>query len=63
MIQCLLRSVLLLLSHLLQQRHTLNKYHNLKQSVRAIAHAVSRRLPTAAARVRAWVRSCGICGG
>jgi hypothetical protein len=28
---------------------------------RAIAHAVSRRLPTAAARVRAYVRSCGIC--
>jgi hypothetical protein len=24
---------------------------------------VSRRLPTAAARVRAQVRSCGICGG
>jgi hypothetical protein len=30
---------------------------------RAIAQAVSRRLPTAAARVRAQVRSCGICGG
>jgi hypothetical protein len=30
---------------------------------RAIAQAVSRRLPTAAARVRARVRSCGICGG
>jgi hypothetical protein len=30
---------------------------------RAIAKAVSRRLPTAAARVRARVRSCGICGG
>jgi hypothetical protein len=30
---------------------------------RAIAHAVSRRLPTAAARVRAQVRSSGICGG
>jgi hypothetical protein len=30
---------------------------------RAIAQAVSRRLPTAAARVRAWVRSCAICGG
>jgi hypothetical protein len=28
-----------------------------------IAQAVSRRLPTAAARVRARVRSCGICGG
>jgi hypothetical protein len=25
--------------------------------------AVSRRLPTAAARVRAQVTSCGICGG
>jgi hypothetical protein len=30
---------------------------------RAIAQAVSRWLPTAAARVRARVRSCGICGG
>jgi hypothetical protein len=30
---------------------------------RAIAQAVSHRLTTAAARVRAWVRSCGICGG
>jgi hypothetical protein len=29
----------------------------------AIAQAVSRWLPTAAARVRAQVRSCGICGG
>jgi hypothetical protein len=27
------------------------------------AEAVSRRLPTAAARVRFQVRSCGICGG
>jgi hypothetical protein len=30
---------------------------------RAIAQAVSSRLPTAAARFRAQVRSCGICGG
>jgi hypothetical protein len=30
---------------------------------RAIAQAVSRRFPTAAARVRSQVRSCGICGG
>jgi hypothetical protein len=30
---------------------------------RAIAQAVSRWLLTAAARVLAWVRSCGICGG
>jgi hypothetical protein len=29
----------------------------------AIAQAVSHRLPTAAVRVRAKVRSCGICGG
>jgi hypothetical protein len=29
---------------------------------RAIAQAVSRRLPTAAARVRFQVKSCGICG-
>jgi hypothetical protein len=30
---------------------------------RAIAQEVSRRIPTAAARVRALVRSCEICGG
>jgi hypothetical protein len=30
---------------------------------RAIAQAVSRWLPTAAAHVRVWVRSCGICRG
>jgi hypothetical protein len=30
---------------------------------RAIVQAVSRRLPTVAARVQAQVRSCGICGG
>jgi hypothetical protein len=29
---------------------------------RAIAQAVSRQLPTAAARVQAQIRSCGICG-
>jgi hypothetical protein len=31
--------------------------------VRGIAQAVSRRLPTAAARIRARVRSYGVCGG
>jgi hypothetical protein len=30
---------------------------------RAITQAVSHRLPTAAARVRAQLRACGICGG
>jgi hypothetical protein len=30
---------------------------------RTIAQAVSRRLPTVTAWVRAQVRSCGICGG
>jgi hypothetical protein len=30
---------------------------------RAIAQEVSRWLPTAAARVRARIKSCGICGG
>jgi hypothetical protein len=29
----------------------------------AIAQAVSRRFPAAAARVLAMIRSCGICGG
>jgi hypothetical protein len=32
-------------------------------SGRAIAQAASRRLPTSATRVRAHIRSCGICGG
>jgi hypothetical protein len=36
--------------------------HLVTGSGRAIAQAVSRRLPTAAARVRAQVRSCGIRG-
>jgi hypothetical protein len=31
--------------------------------LRLLAQAVSRRIHTAAARVRAQVRSCGICGG
>jgi hypothetical protein len=30
---------------------------------RALAQVVSHRFPTAAARVRAQVTSCGICGG
>jgi hypothetical protein len=30
---------------------------------RAMAQTVSRRLPTTTVRVRAQVRSCGICGG
>jgi hypothetical protein len=30
---------------------------------RAVAQAVSRRLPITAARVRGQVRICGICGG
>jgi hypothetical protein len=34
----------------------------LRKCGRAIAQAVSHWLPTAAARVRAWVWSCGICG-
>jgi hypothetical protein len=37
--------------------------NNLSFEGRAIAQAVCRRLPTAAVRVRAQVRSCGICGG
>jgi hypothetical protein len=35
----------------------------LRESEAVIAQAVSRWLPTAAARVRAQVRSCGNCGG
>jgi hypothetical protein len=34
-----------------------------RRNGRAIDQAVSRRLPTAAARVRARLKSCGICGG
>jgi hypothetical protein len=37
-------------------------YAKKKKNSRAIAQAVSRRLTTAAARVWAKVRSCGICG-
>jgi hypothetical protein len=42
------------------------KYSLLKLQLckgRAIAQAVSRWLPTAVAQIRAWVWSCGICGG
>jgi hypothetical protein len=38
-------------------------FNNLDNNPRPIAQAVSRWLPTAAARVRARVWSCGICGG
>jgi hypothetical protein len=41
----------------LSQEHKLVKYSIV------IAQAVSRQLPTAAARVRARFRSCGICVG
>jgi hypothetical protein len=42
---------------------SLIRSHKLYTEVsRAIAQVVSRRLPTATARVRAQVRSCGICG-
>jgi hypothetical protein len=37
------------------------EYGKIRDSV--IDQAVSRQLPTAAARVRAQVSSCGICGG
>jgi hypothetical protein len=37
--------------------------HLLQFQGRDIAQAVSRRLSTVAARVRARVRSCGVCGG
>jgi hypothetical protein len=39
------------------------RFQQLNKSGRAIVQAVSRWLPTAAARVRARVWSCGICGG
>jgi hypothetical protein len=38
-------------------------FSNIKECGRAIAQAVSRWLPTGAARVQSQVRSCGICGG
>jgi hypothetical protein len=41
--------------------HTTQIVHtNMESWGRAIAQAVSRRLPTAAARVQTWVWSCGI---
>jgi hypothetical protein len=48
-------------SHSLQR--TMFKYRVIFNLGRAIAHAVSRWLPTAAVQVRSQVRSCGICGG
>jgi hypothetical protein len=42
---------------------TLSQYFVRGNHGRAIAQAFSRRLPTAATRIRGWVRSCGICGG
>jgi hypothetical protein len=39
------------------------RYHYWEPLGRAKAQAVSRRLPTTAARVPAQVTSCGICGG
>jgi hypothetical protein len=46
---------------MLQPSHALSIHHPIKGCT--IAEAVSRWLPTAAARVRARVWSCGICGG
>jgi hypothetical protein len=42
---------------------TIFKLEVYKAGGRAIAQAVSRRLPTATAWVQSQVRSCGICGG
>jgi hypothetical protein len=42
---------------------TRHRQNPLESTYSAMAQAVSRRLPTAAARVRAQFRSCGICGG
>jgi hypothetical protein len=45
-------------------RYTETNIHAIKTKVgRGIAQAVSRWFPTAAARIRARVWSCGICGG
>jgi hypothetical protein len=44
-------------------KHNYNFGCNVFTSIRAVAQAVSRLLPAAAAWVRAQVRSCGICGG
>jgi hypothetical protein len=52
--------------HLLKVFNSSSFLHGVTTSMnwsRAIAEAVSRRIPTAAARVRAQVGSCGICGG
>jgi hypothetical protein len=40
----------------------LNPCHAARYS-RGIVQVISRRLPTAASRVRSQVKSCGICGG
>jgi hypothetical protein len=39
------------------------RYKTLYPTGRVLAQAVGRRLPAAAARVRAQVISCKICGG
>jgi hypothetical protein len=44
-------------------KHTVATFVARVTSCRTIAQPLSRRLPTAAARVRARVRPCGICGG
>jgi hypothetical protein len=55
--------------YVLRILHSLSKQLSRTQSDtalsygRVIAQAPSRRLPTASARVRAQVKSCGICGG
>jgi hypothetical protein len=44
--------------HLLQLQKVTTVLYNLER-----AEAVSHWFPSAAARVSAWFRSCGICGG
>jgi hypothetical protein len=57
------RSMILYYHVLVQQVHLRRQNQGTKSHAgRAIAQAVSRRLPTASARIRAQVRSCGICG-
>jgi hypothetical protein len=41
----------------------LSEYTLMDHVGRATAQTVSRRLPTGVTRVRAQVKSCGICGG
>jgi hypothetical protein len=50
-------------NYMIWKLHYLYSSPNIIRRTCHIAQAIRRRLPTATARVRARVKSCGICGG